>query len=290
MSDMPWIRFFPSDWLGGTRGMSASEAGVYINLLAMMYERRAPLVEDCAKLARLCGASNSVFRRTLEQLIADGKIIRTEAGLWNDRVEKESVYRSEKSAVGKQAAELRWRKPQQIQEARDADAMRSQCEGNANQKPDTREGTVVLAKARTTARSPSTKIEPKPQPAKPKHAPALDAQSSDEERFWSLAPALEAKGVGRSMVGKLANLLAGDFATGVGALQDTLLAKSPRPYLAKIIASLEQSAAPTPVPDPAVPIWVTEARNGYGYPVEREGKYWRMAGALFDDNKIQVGN
>ena len=38
MSESPWIKFYPSDWLAGTRGMSATEAGVYINLIAMMYE------------------------------------------------------------------------------------------------------------------------------------------------------------------------------------------------------------------------------------------------------------
>lgn len=138
MSNMPWVRFFPSDWLGGTRGMSAAEAGVYINLIAMMYDNGEPLTEDHPKLARLCGASNATFKRTLERLVNDGKIIRAEAGLWNDRVQKEQVYRSEKSAVGKQAADERWKKTKENQQAFNADAMRSQCDGNANQSPDIR--------------------------------------------------------------------------------------------------------------------------------------------------------
>lgn len=137
MTAMPWVRFFPSDWLGGTRGMSAVEAGVYINLLAMMYERGAPLVEDTGKLARLCGASNSVFKRCLERLVDDGKIVRGDGDLWNERVGKEQSYRSEKSAVGKHAAKSRWRKGEGKQEQTDADAMQTQCERNANQKPDT---------------------------------------------------------------------------------------------------------------------------------------------------------
>lgn len=136
MSDLPWVRFFPSDWLGGTRGMSAAETGVYITLIASMYERCEPIPEDHARLARLCGASNSAFKATLETLVAEGKIRRVDGGLWNDRVEKEGVYRLEKSEVGKQAADARWRKTKENQEADDANAMQMQCERNANQKPE----------------------------------------------------------------------------------------------------------------------------------------------------------
>ena len=34
----PWFKFYPSDWLGGTRGLTAEETGVYITMIAMMYE------------------------------------------------------------------------------------------------------------------------------------------------------------------------------------------------------------------------------------------------------------
>jgi len=137
MSEMPWVRFFPSDWLGGTRGMSAVETGVYITLVASMYERGEPIPEDSARLSRLCGASNSAFKAALESLVEEGKILRIEGGLWNDRVGKEQVYRLEKSEVGKSAASKRWEKSKQKQYEADADALQSQCVGNANQKPDT---------------------------------------------------------------------------------------------------------------------------------------------------------
>lgn len=139
MSKMPWVRFFASDWLAGTRGMSAVETGIYITLIASMYERGEPLAEDHPRLARLCGASNSSFKTTLETLIADGKITRTGEGLWNDRVEKERVYLSEKSEVGFKAAKARWdKKTNKNNSATDADAMPVQSGGNANQKPEAR--------------------------------------------------------------------------------------------------------------------------------------------------------
>lgn len=137
MAEMPWVRFFPSDWLGGTRGMSAAETGVYITLIATMYERGEPIPEEHARLARLCGASNASFRSTLEALVSEGKIVRTEVGLWNDRVQKEAVYRSEKSEVGKQAAFVRWgTKPNKNKVPDDANAMPTHSDGNANQKPE----------------------------------------------------------------------------------------------------------------------------------------------------------
>ncbi|OCP36749.1 YdaU family protein [Ensifer sp. LC163] len=139
MSKMPWIRFFPSDWLAGTRGMSAVETGIYITLISTMYERGEPIPEDHARLARLCGASNSAFKKALETLVDEGKINRVDGGLWNDRVEKEQVYLSEKSEVGSKAARARWgKKGNENDVGNDADALRVHSEGNANQKPDAR--------------------------------------------------------------------------------------------------------------------------------------------------------
>ena len=139
MSALPWVRFFPSDWLAGTRGLSAVESGVYISLVAMMYERGEPIVRDDARLARLCGASNSTFKRALEALIDGGKIILNDGRLWNARVEKEQFYRTEKSEVGKQAAKARWGKDKRNQGKADAGAMPTQSDSNANQKPEPEE-------------------------------------------------------------------------------------------------------------------------------------------------------
>lgn len=132
MTKMPWVRFFASDWLAGTRGMSAAETGVYITLIATMYERQEPIPEDHSRLARLCGASNSVFKNALELLIDDEKIIRVDGGLWNNRVEKERVYLSEKSEVGTKAAIARWGKKHN---KNNGNQMRTQCEGNAKAMP-----------------------------------------------------------------------------------------------------------------------------------------------------------
>lgn len=133
MSKGPWIRFFPSDWLAGTRGMTAAETGIYITLISMMYERGEPIQMDHSRLARLCGTTPAAMKDTLTVLIDDGKLILRDSGLWNDRVEVETKIRSEKIIQAGKSAKTRWKKDKQNQGSGDADAMRTHCNGNANQ-------------------------------------------------------------------------------------------------------------------------------------------------------------
>lgn len=111
MSATAWFRFFPSDWLSGTRGMSDRQTGVYIGLIAMMYDHREPLRDDPALLSRMCGSpSVTSFRKVLEGLIDSGKIIRTEAGLWNTRVGEELQVLQKNSDLQSHRAFSRWAK------------------------------------------------------------------------------------------------------------------------------------------------------------------------------------
>jgi uncharacterized protein YdaU (DUF1376 family) len=105
------IAFYPSDWLAGTRGMSDAETGVYITLIAKMYEMAGPIERDDNRLSRLCGCkSKASFLKSLDYLLSEGKIIQTENGLFNERVEKEIKNTTEKSDKAKAAAQARWDK------------------------------------------------------------------------------------------------------------------------------------------------------------------------------------
>lgn len=140
MSEGPWIRFFPSDWLAGTRGMTAAETGIYITLIAMMYERGEPIPNDTGRLARLCGTTTAALKSTLTILVDEGKISLVGGGLWNDRVGVETEIRRDKSTSAQKSAETRWHKPQRKQQSEDANALHSQSERNAKPEPDTRIG------------------------------------------------------------------------------------------------------------------------------------------------------
>lgn len=107
------VAFYPSDWLAGTRGLSDSETGVYITLICRMYEMAAPLERDDDRLSRLCGCkSKAAFKKILNYLIDEGKILDLGNEIFNERVQKEIKKSTEKSRKAKEAAESRWnRKP-----------------------------------------------------------------------------------------------------------------------------------------------------------------------------------
>ena len=151
MSDSPFVHFYPSDWLAGTRGLTAAETGVYITLIAMMYESEGPIPDDRKRLARLCGATQSAFNSALEGLIETGKITHDERGFFNRRVEIEIEKRSEKRAAAIASANARWQKSVKKQEPRHATAKETQCENDANQIPDTRIRDTNVSQTRADA-------------------------------------------------------------------------------------------------------------------------------------------
>ena len=132
MSDMPWFQFYPNDWLAGTRGLSAVETGVYITIIATLYDRAAPLPNDPDRLARMCGASKRIFVAALNRLVEDGKLMLTERGIWNERVEEELQNRNEKVERNKKAAETRWSGKSELnQQQPDAPALQPQSQSDA---------------------------------------------------------------------------------------------------------------------------------------------------------------
>lgn len=144
------IAFYPSDWLAGTRGMSDSETGVYITLIARIYEMAGPIERDDNRLSRLCGCkSKAAFVRSLEYLISEGKIIETEAGLFNERAAKEIEKTIEKSSKAKSAAQSRWdRKPNKNNDGTHANASPKHMPQRCQSEPesDIREDTDVSSR------------------------------------------------------------------------------------------------------------------------------------------------
>lgn len=85
-----WFKFYASDWLSGTVALSPAEKGVYITLIAAMYDAGGSIPNEPRRLARLTGASNSLLKRAVEALLDDGKLELDEQGhLTNARVQQE---------------------------------------------------------------------------------------------------------------------------------------------------------------------------------------------------------
>lgn len=139
MSDLPWFQFYPNDWLAGTRGLSAVETGIYITIIATLYDRAAPLPNDTERLARMCGAGKRQFVSALQRLLDDGKLCLVDGGIWNTRVDEELKNRNDKREKAKEAAEARWSgKTKENQSPRDATASNEQCQTDASQKSEVR--------------------------------------------------------------------------------------------------------------------------------------------------------
>lgn len=111
----PWFRFFPVDWLCGTSELSAGERGVYITLIAKMYDHGGAIPRDDARLARLCGLPVVGFRRALETLIEQGKITTEGDDLFNPRAKREVSERENRVDISRQNANSRWKKSKQNQ-------------------------------------------------------------------------------------------------------------------------------------------------------------------------------
>ena len=104
MSAESWFKFFPSDWLGGTAGLSAAERGVYVTLIAAIYDQGGPIKRDDARLARQCGLPKAGFVRALQALVDLGKIEIEGCDLTNSRAKRELIERENRIAVARAGA------------------------------------------------------------------------------------------------------------------------------------------------------------------------------------------
>lgn len=132
------IAFYPSDWLAGTRGMTAEESGVYITIICRMYEMAGPIERNDDRLFRICGCkSKRHFAKIVEYLISEGKLEERDGELFNERTQKEIKKVVEKSSQAKDAANSRWeRKSNKTNGRGDAGAMRADMRGACQPEPE----------------------------------------------------------------------------------------------------------------------------------------------------------
>ncbi len=145
-----WIRFFPGDWLSGTSGLTAAERGVYITILALIYDNGGAIIRDDARLARKCGAAIPTLRRILDDLIADEKIEEVDGRLSNRRASREIDRAKKISGARAKTATARWEKIKENQGPKNANAMQMERESESESDIDTfddKSSNVTRAKA-----------------------------------------------------------------------------------------------------------------------------------------------
>lgn len=111
-----WFKFYPADFMNGVRGMTAQEVGVYTMILCRIYEENGPVEYHPLRLATYCGMRVPTFEKTVEKLVALGKVVVTCGTISNARAEAEISNRANdlknNSKAGKASAEKRQQKQQ----------------------------------------------------------------------------------------------------------------------------------------------------------------------------------
>jgi uncharacterized protein YdaU (DUF1376 family) len=92
-----WVRFFPNDWLNGTSHLKCLEKGVYITLIALMYDNNGPIENDPNWLARQCGVRRPTFDRALKKLILVKKITTEDGATLSNKKCAEMIHFRDKN-------------------------------------------------------------------------------------------------------------------------------------------------------------------------------------------------
>jgi uncharacterized protein YdaU (DUF1376 family) len=144
------------DWIRDTVSLTMLEDGAYNRLIDQYYQTERPLPVDKKLIYRLARANSSAEKKAVD-FVVENFFEKTDSGYVQKRANAELERYSEKRAKAKSSANARWNKSDGNANAytnaslfADADDMRTHCDGNALQTPDT-------SNQRTTS-APSDKI------------------------------------------------------------------------------------------------------------------------------------
>lgn len=90
-----WFKFYPSDWLNGTRGLSLEERGAYMTLIALMYDQQGAIPDDERWMCGALDCDVRVWRRLRDKLCRYGKIVPNSDGFLVNRRVLEEVRSAE---------------------------------------------------------------------------------------------------------------------------------------------------------------------------------------------------
>ena len=123
------------DYAAATGHLSLVEDAVYTRMLRRYYLTETPLPADMGQVARLVGARQQEEIAAVEAVL--GEFFTLQADGWHQKRADEDIAKYlEKQGKARASADARWAGKRSECE-RNANAMRTQCDGNAHQTPDT---------------------------------------------------------------------------------------------------------------------------------------------------------
>lgn len=121
---IPFYRWFPGDYARDTRHLSLMQHGVYRLLIDLYMDQGRPLRNDLPYLYRWLHAESVEEKNAVEFVLGEFFILK--ANSWtHKRCEEELQWREMKAESARGSAVKRWHSE------RNANAMRTQCDGNA---------------------------------------------------------------------------------------------------------------------------------------------------------------
>jgi len=131
------MHFYPhniGDYRKDTSHLTLLEHGIYRQLLDSYYLDEVPLSNDLAKLMRSHSVRNADEQQSLQNVLTDFFEL-TEAGYIHKRCDEVIGAYHGKSEKARQSANARWQAGHGRASERNANALQTQSEGNANHKP-----------------------------------------------------------------------------------------------------------------------------------------------------------
>lgn len=105
----PWFKFYPNDYLEGTRELTLEQRGAYIDALALQYKYEKPIQDDYRWLGFQMHISERKAKAIVEGLLVAKKLLRGDDGLYNPRASEELKEKAEIRRVNSESALARHR-------------------------------------------------------------------------------------------------------------------------------------------------------------------------------------
>lgn len=199
------MNFYPhhiGDYAQATMHLTLIEDAIYSRLLRRYYAEEEPIVDDMAQVCRWVGARSEEEREAVPRILEE--FFELHDGHWhNKRADAEISAYQEKREKAANSARKRWEKQSKPnapspKTARNADAMRTHTESNANQEPE----------PITNNQTDKTKGVGKPPPFRAKDMALPPVINSDAWGEWCTFRSSKRKPITRDAADKQLELLA----------------------------------------------------------------------------------
>lgn len=132
MAKPTWIKWYPGDFILGTRRLTPDMGWLYTVVLNWIYESGAPIDDDIEELAAASNMKPSRAEAALEALVKKGKLSRINGKISNARAAEEIASRASSISKSSEAATRRWENQRKKDEENQPQKVETHVHGTSN--------------------------------------------------------------------------------------------------------------------------------------------------------------